>query len=76
MVKNRSDELDELMLKQGFTFDFLWDGERERCELIELNSFGTRSGCGTCLFHWLRDGAVLYGKNWRANREIEFRISV
>jgi hypothetical protein len=76
MVKKRSDELDELMLKQGFTFDVLWDGERERCELIELNSFGTRSGCGTCLFHWLRDGLVLYGKNWRANREIEFRISV
>jgi hypothetical protein len=74
-VNGRSDGLDELMLKQGFTFDVLWDAE-ERCELIELNSFGTRSGCGTCLFHWLRDGDLLYGKKLGENGEVEFRISI
>jgi hypothetical protein len=76
LVKKRGDEMDELMLRQGFTFDVLWDGEEERCQLIELNSFGTRSGCGACLFHWLRDGEVLYGKEGGENGEVEFRISI
>ncbi|KAN0106810.1 hypothetical protein V8E51_009686 [Hyaloscypha variabilis] len=65
VVEERRDELDELMLKQGFTFD-----------LIELNSFGTRSGCGACLFHWLRDEDVLYGKMGLETGEVEFRVSV
>jgi hypothetical protein len=62
VVKKSEDELDQLMSKQGLTFDVMWDEEDERCQLIELNSFGTRSGCGACLFHWLRDGDMLYGK--------------
>lgn len=70
-VKERSDKLDTIMLEQGFSFDVLWVGER--CLLIELNSFGARSGCGSCLFQWLRDGDVLYGRN---GGEVEFRISV
>ncbi len=61
-LKKRGDEIDELMLRQEFSFDVLWDAEEERCQLIELNSFGKRSGCGACLFHWLRDGDVLYGR--------------
>ncbi|KAE9370062.1 hypothetical protein N431DRAFT_492250 [Stipitochalara longipes BDJ] len=65
VVEERRDELDELMLRQGFTFD-----------LIELNSFGTRSGCGACLFHWLRDGDVLYEKMEQRTGEAEFRVSV
>jgi hypothetical protein len=75
VVEERGDELDELMLRQGFTFDVMWD-EEERAQLIKLNSFGTRSGCGACLFHWLRDGDVLYGKKAGENGEVEFRISV
>jgi hypothetical protein len=76
VVKEREDELDQLMLKQGFTFDVMWDEEEERCQLIELNSFGARSGCGSCLFHWLRDWDVLYGKKWAQHGMVECRISV
>lgn len=76
VVRERADGLDALILRQGFTFDVMWNAEEDRCLLIELNSFGTRSGCGTCLFHWLRDGDVLYGKKSGTNKEVEFRISV
>ncbi len=62
--------MDALFLNQGFAFDVMWEQENEKCCLIELNTFGTRSGCGACLFHWLRDEAVLYG-----NAPAEFRIS-
>jgi hypothetical protein len=44
--------------------------------LIELNSFGTRSGCGSCLFHWLRDGDILYSKGTGNGKKVEFRVSV
>jgi hypothetical protein len=63
-------------LRQGFTFDVMWDEEEERLSLIELNSFGTRSGCGACLFHCLKDGEAKYGKNRDGNGEVEFRNSV
>jgi hypothetical protein len=76
VVEERRDELDELMLKQGFTFDVMWDEEEGRGQLIELNSFGTRSGCGACLFHWLRDEDLLYGKMELETGEVEFRVSV
>ena len=33
----------------------------ENCCVIEFNSFGAWSGCGSCLFHWPRDRDVLYG---------------
>lgn len=76
VVRQRGDEMDALLLRQGFTFDVMWDEEERRCQLIELNSFGTRSGCGTCLFHWLRDGDILYGRKSGNGKQIEFRISV
>jgi hypothetical protein len=76
VARERNDELDELMMKQGFTFDVLCDGEEEICQLIELNPFGTRSGCGSCLFHWLRDGDTLYMKKRGEESVVEFRISV
>jgi hypothetical protein len=76
IVKERADELDVLMLRQGFTFDVLWDVEKESCQLIELNSFGTRSGCGSCLFHWLRDEDILYSKGIGNGKQVEFRASV
>ncbi|KUJ21581.1 uncharacterized protein LY89DRAFT_681045 [Mollisia scopiformis] len=71
-------EMDKLLLQQGFTFDVMFDEESEECKLIELNSFGVRSGCGSCLFHWLRDWDALYGrpKDGGGEVEIEFRISV
>lgn len=45
--------------QQGFTFDIRLrpDG---RMELIELNAFGALTGCGSCLFHWIRDFQQLY----------------
>ncbi|KAH7419380.1 hypothetical protein BKA64DRAFT_650670 [Cadophora sp. MPI-SDFR-AT-0126] len=75
--------MDELLLEQGFSFDVMFDEETQSCALIELNSFGARSGCGSCLFHWLRDMDVLYGKRSKRNcgegglgEDVEFRISV
>ncbi|KAK7409511.1 hypothetical protein QQX98_008295 [Neonectria punicea] len=65
------DELDTLLLKQGFSFDVFYDEERGSSELVELNVFGARSGCGSCLFHWIQDLALLYGEE----QEVEFRVT-
>ncbi|KAH8803091.1 hypothetical protein F5884DRAFT_495874 [Xylogone sp. PMI_703] len=79
----RGGELDTLVPKQGFTFDVMYDEPTGKISLIELNSFGARSGCGSCLFHWIRDRNVLYREgslqgNDSENRdeEVEFRISL
>lgn len=66
-------EMGALMLRQGFSFDVMWVQMERRCVLIELNGFGARSGTGACLFHWIRDMAVLYG---RSGDGVEFRISL
>jgi hypothetical protein len=66
-------EMDDLLRAQGFTFDVLFDEERSRCELIELNTFGVRSACGSCLFHWVADRGVLYGEG---SDEAEFRVTM
>lgn len=65
------DELDSLLLKQGFSFDTSYDETTKAVELVELNVFGARSGCGSCLFHWIKDLDVLYGKTG----EVEFRVA-
>ncbi|KZV76259.1 hypothetical protein PENSPDRAFT_747943 [Peniophora sp. CONT] len=45
--------------KAGISFDVIVrDGE---CQLIEVNPFGSMSGCGSCLFQWVRDVRLLYG---------------
>jgi len=67
-------EMDKLLLEQGFTFDVMYAEDTGECKLIELNSFGARSGCGSCLFHWLSDEVVLYGE--KVDGEVEFRIAV
>jgi len=78
----REDKLDELLLSQGFSFDVFYDEDTEQCSLIELNVFGARSGLGSCLFHWIRDLDVLYGKGsvnpdfGTTRTDVEFRISV
>ncbi|RFU33716.1 hypothetical protein B7463_g2606, partial [Scytalidium lignicola] len=76
-------ELDALVPKQGFTFDVIYDELTGKTSLIELNSFGARSGCGSCLFHWIRDRNVLYRENFpigdvseNIDWEVEFRISM
>jgi hypothetical protein len=72
-------DTDLLLLEQGFSFDVMWKWDEQRCALIELNGFGARSGCGACLFHWIKDMDVLYGRRAATDgkeKEIEFRISV
>ncbi|RSL65282.1 hypothetical protein CEP51_013024 [Fusarium floridanum] len=64
-------ELDNLLLQQGFTFDVLYDEDKEAMELVELNVFGARSGCGSCLFNWVNDFSQLYGEG----EDVEFRVT-
>lgn len=71
MQKHDDHELEKFIRSQGFTFDVLYDENAGRCMLIELNTFGVRSACGSCLFQWLRDRAVLYGET----ADVEFRVT-
>ena len=71
--------MSKLLRSQGFTFDVAFKEQEKCCALIELNTFGSRSGCGSCLYHWLRDEDLLYGrgpKGENGETEVEFRISV
>ncbi|KAF5003551.1 hypothetical protein FDECE_9910 [Fusarium decemcellulare] len=68
---NPESELDKLLLSQGFSFDIFYDEEKESSQLVELNVFGARSGCGSCLFNWIEDFDVLYGDGV----EVEFRVT-
>ncbi|KAH8879545.1 hypothetical protein GQ53DRAFT_738482 [Thozetella sp. PMI_491] len=63
-----------LLREQGFSFDLFFDEEAQKVELVELNSFGIRSPCGSCLFQWLRDRKVLYDEE--ETRTVEFRVSL
>lgn len=63
-------EMDRLLVEQGFSFDLLFDEERNACELVELNGFGARSSCGSCLFQWVRDREQLY-----RGEDMEFRVT-
>jgi hypothetical protein len=64
-------EEDKLLLEQGFSFDLFYDEDTDACSLVELNTFGVRSACGSCLFQWVDDCKVLYGEE-----EAQFRVSV
>jgi hypothetical protein len=66
-------ELDMLLLKQGFSFDIFYYEQLDSVQLVELNVFGVRSACGSCLFNWVRDRAVLESKV--ASGELEFWIT-
>jgi len=67
------DAMDHLLRQQGFTFDVLFDEPRSSCELIELNTFGVRSACGSCLFHWVKHRDLLYGE---LSEEVEFAVTM
>jgi hypothetical protein len=72
-------EMAALMKKEGFSFDVTWNEDEELCSLNEVNSFGARSEIGSCLFHWIRDVGILYGRDKEGNtvnRNVEFRISL
>ncbi|KAI9686444.1 MAG: hypothetical protein M1820_010640 [Bogoriella megaspora] len=66
-----SEAMTREMGRWGFTFDVWVDvkGSGE-VQLVELNAFGGETGCGSCLFNWLKDARVLYG----CEKEVEFRI--
>ncbi|KAK4234500.1 hypothetical protein C8A03DRAFT_37724 [Achaetomium macrosporum] len=64
-------EEDKLLGEQGFSFDLFYDEDANACSLVELNTFGGRSACGSCLFQWADDRKVLYGEE-----EAQFRVSV
>ena len=51
----------EKLKSRGFVFDVTEDRGTQGVQLIELNGFGAMSGCGACLFHWIRDAPVIYG---------------
>ena len=47
--------------KTGFVFDMLYTPWHSHVfQLVELNPFGALTGCGACLFHWIRDRDILY----------------
>lgn len=56
----------------GFVFDVV-ERRDGGVALLELNSFGATSGCGSCLYHWIRDAQQLYAAGGD-EREVEFRV--
>lgn len=67
------DEMDSLLMRQGLTFDVFFDKERDLVQLVELNVFGVRSACGSCLFHWIKDRETLEGRG--ESEDVEFRVT-
>ncbi|KAI1122159.1 hypothetical protein F5Y10DRAFT_80949 [Nemania abortiva] len=66
-------EADGLLMRQGLTFDVFFDEERGLVQLVELNVFGVRSACGSCLFQWIRDRKTLEGQG--ETEDVEFRVT-
>ncbi|KAL1847898.1 hypothetical protein Plec18167_004862 [Paecilomyces lecythidis] len=56
---------------EGFTFDILRPASGD-IQLVEINPFGAMSGCGSCLFQWIRDAKLLYG----LKEQVELRFAV
>ena len=61
----------KLLASRGFTFDVVEDPSNQSVRLIELNDFGAQSGCGSCLYHWVRNARLLYG----FKDDVEFRVA-
>ncbi|KAI1163364.1 hypothetical protein F5B18DRAFT_619970 [Nemania serpens] len=67
------DETDNLLMRQRLTFDVFFDEEHDVVHLVELNCFGLRSACGSCLFQWIRDRETLEGRG--KPEDVEFRVT-
>ncbi|RWA11420.1 hypothetical protein EKO27_g3675 [Xylaria grammica] len=67
------DEMDDLLMRQGLTFDVFYDEEQDLVQLVELNVFGARSACGSCLFQWVTDRKTLEGRG--EPNDVEFRVT-
>ncbi|KAJ7850697.1 hypothetical protein B0H14DRAFT_2763343 [Mycena olivaceomarginata] len=62
----------ERLNEDGFVFDvYLHTGTHE-VQLLELNPFGVRGSCGSCLFNWVTDAETLYG----GKEDVEVRLSI
>lgn len=59
------------LLSEGFVFD-IFEAPNGEMQLLEINPFGAMSGCGSCLFHWIEDARVMYGKQER----VEVRLAM
>ena len=57
---------------KGYVFDVFFEPTLQEIRLIELNNFGARTGCGSCLFHWIKDAKTLYGRM----NGVEMRVAV
>ncbi|KAI1179310.1 hypothetical protein F4777DRAFT_468899 [Nemania sp. FL0916] len=66
-------EMDALLMRQGLTFDVFFDEGHDLVQLVELNVFGARSACGSCLFQWIRDRETLEGRGKPG--DVEFRVT-
>ena len=60
ILKHAGDERDEVT-ENGFVFDVVENPQTYEVQLLELNCFGAMTGCGACLFHWIKDAGILYG---------------
>lgn len=69
----RHPAMTEDIMDRGFVFDILEDPDNgNTVKLIELNDFGAMTGCGSCLFHWLRHAEMLYG----LKKRVRFRLVI
>lgn len=60
MKEKMSHDARTLLVKYGFSFDVALQKDGT-VYIVEINPFGALSGCGACLFNWVRDGKQLYG---------------
>ena len=60
ILKHAGVEKDEV-IENGFVFDVVENAQTHEVQLLELNCFGAMTGCGACLFHWIKDAEILYG---------------
>ncbi|KAF8213656.1 hypothetical protein K438DRAFT_1750868 [Mycena galopus ATCC 62051] len=58
--------------RDGFMFEVFVHTTTREVQLLELNPFGIRSSCGSCLFHRVIDAETLYG----AKDEVEVRLAI
>lgn len=69
----------EVLEEKGFVFDVAamrgtGDGKQSyEVQLVELNPFGATTGCGSALFHWIRDAKMLYGLE---KEDVEIRVAL
>lgn len=59
--------------REGFSFDVAMPPAGQ-VQFVEINPFGAMSGCGSCLYHWIDDAALLYGL--RESKKVGVRMAL